>query len=70
MKKPSLALTALIIFWAVYGLVAAVVLYETLAPLNRELFMILGGTAVILVITTLALLRHAPSDASVGGHGR
>jgi hypothetical protein len=70
MKRPSLAITALIIFWTAYGLVAAFALYQALQPLNRELFLILGGTGVILVIATLALLRRAPSDASVGGHGR
>ena len=63
MKRPSLALTTLIIFWAVYGVVAAFALYQALPPLNRELLLILGGTAVILVIATLALWRRAPSDA-------
>lgn len=70
MKRPSLAVTTLTILWAAYSLVTAFALYQALPPLNRELLLILGGTAVILVIATLALLRCAPSDASTEERSR
>jgi membrane protein DedA with SNARE-associated domain len=61
MKRPSRALTFVIIFWIVYGVVAAYALYHTLPPLNRELLLILGGAAVFPGAATLIFLRYPRS---------
>lgn len=65
MKRPPLSLTALSVFWLTYGSIAAVTLYRSLAPLNRELLVILGSFTVVLVITTIYLLKR-PKRAVVG----
>ncbi len=61
MKRPSLALTMLIIFWVVYFAVAAYALHQALPPLNRELLLILSGAAVFPILTTLMFLFNARS---------
>lgn len=70
MKRPTPALTVLIVFWVAYGLVAAIVLYRALPPLQRELLVLLGGTAAVLVAASFVLLWRvrfrAPSDALSG----
>ena len=62
MKRPSPALTVLIFFWMLYGLVAAVVLYRALPPLQLELLVILGGIGSVLAVASLVLLWRAPSS--------
>lgn len=64
MKRSTLPLTTLIIFWVVYGFVAAYSLYEALPPLNRELLLILGGAAIIPLAATFAFLLYARSRHS------
>jgi hypothetical protein len=64
MKRPSPALTMLFFFWAVYGLVAATVLYRALAPLQRDLLLLLGGIGAVLVVVSFVLLSRAPAGAS------
>lgn len=65
MKRPSLPLTALLIFWFVYGVVAAYTLYEALPRLNRELLLILGGAAIFPVVATFTFLLYARSRHSI-----
>ena len=65
MKRPSLPLTALIIFWFVYGVAAAYTLYEALPRLNRELLLILGGAAIFPVVATFTFLLYARSRHSI-----
>lgn len=64
MKRPSPALTMLIFFWTVYGLVAAVVLYRALPPLQLELLILLGGIGSVLAVASLVLLWRAPSSTA------
>lgn len=64
MKRPSPALTMLMFFWTVYGVVAAMVLYQALPPLQWELLLLLGGIGAALVVGSLVLLWRGPSDAS------
>ena len=64
MKRPSAALTMLIFFWLVYGLVAAVALYRALPPLQLQLMALLGGLAAVLAAAGVVLLRHV----SAGRH--
>ncbi len=64
MKRPSPAIAMLIFFWMVYSLVAAVVLYRVLPPLQLELLVILGGIGSILVVSSLVLLWRAPSSTT------
>jgi hypothetical protein len=64
MKQPSLPLTTLIIFWFLYGVVAAYVLYQALPRLNRELLLILGGAAIFPVVATFTFLLYARSRHS------
>jgi hypothetical protein len=65
MKPPSLALTFVIAFWIVYGIVAAYALYPALPPVNRGLLLILGGAAIIPVAVTVAFLLYAAPAHSV-----
>lgn len=64
MKRPSTALTMLMFFWAVYGLVGAVVLYQTLPPLQLELLIILGGIGSALAVASVVLWRAPSRSAS------
>jgi len=64
MPRPTPALATLSLFWIIYGIVAAVTLYQALEPLKRDLLLILGGTGAILVMGTLALLRRTRSPSS------
>jgi len=70
MKRPAPALAMLIVFWVVYGVVAAIALYRALPPLQRELLVLLGGTGALLVAASFVLLWRvpfrAPSDAVSG----
>ena len=63
MKRPSLPLTTLVIFWCVYCVAAAYALYQALPRLNRELLLILAGAGifpvVILFFTSSALVPVA-----------
>ena len=61
MKRPSPALTFVIVFWIVYGVVAAYALYQSLPSLNRELLLILGGAAIFPGAATLVFLRYPRS---------
>jgi hypothetical protein len=61
MKRPSPALTFIIIFWIVYSVVAAYALYRGLLPLNRELLLILCGAAIFPGAATFVFLRYARS---------
>jgi hypothetical protein len=65
MKRPSLPLAALIIFWMGYGVVAAYTLYQALPPLNRELLLILGAAAIFPVVATFTFLLYARSSHSI-----
>jgi hypothetical protein len=65
MKRPSLPLTTLIIFWFVYGVAAAYTLYEVLPRLNRELLLILGGAAIFPVVAAFTFLLYARSRHSI-----
>jgi len=64
MKRPSPAFTMLIFFWTVYGLVAAVVLYRALPPLQLELLILLGGIGSVLAMASLVLWWRAPSPSA------
>jgi len=55
----------LMFFWTAYGVVAAIVLYQALPPLQWELLLLLGGIGAALVVASLVLLWRGPSDASV-----
>jgi hypothetical protein len=70
MKNPSPALTMLILFWAVYGLVAAIVLYEALPPVHLELLLLLGSIAGVLAAASLVLLWRAPLPGPAEEPGR
>lgn len=61
MKKPSPALAMLIFFWMVYALVATVVLYRALPPVQLELLVILGSIGSGLAVASLMLRWQAPS---------
>ena len=63
MKRPTPALAMLIVFWVFYGLVVTIVLYRALAPLQRELLMLLGGTGAALVAASFVLLWRVPFRA-------
>jgi hypothetical protein len=63
MKRPSPALTMLIFFWTVYGVVAAIALSRALPPLQWELLLLLGGIGAALVVASLVLLWRGPSGA-------
>jgi hypothetical protein len=65
MKRPSLPLTALIIFWFVYDVAAAYTLYQALPRLNRELLLILGAAAIFPVVATFTFLLYAHSRHSI-----
>jgi putative effector of murein hydrolase len=65
MKRPSLPLTTLIIFWMGYGVVAAYALYQALPRLNRELLLILGGAGIVPVVATFTFLLYARSRHSI-----
>jgi hypothetical protein len=65
LKRPSLALMMLIIFWIAYCVVAAYALYQALPPLNRELLWILGGAAVFSIVATFAFLSYARFGHSI-----
>jgi ABC-type arginine/histidine transport system permease subunit len=65
MKRPSLPLATLIIFWFVYGVVAAYALYQALPRLNRELLLILGGAAIFPVVAIFTILLYARSRHSI-----
>jgi hypothetical protein len=67
MKRPTPALAMLIVFWVVYGVGAAIVLYRALAPLQRELLVLLGGTGAALVAASFLLLWRVPFRAPSGG---
>ena len=64
MKRPPPALTMLIFFWTVYGVVAAIVLYRALPPLQWELLLLLGGIGASLVVSSLVLLERGPAGAA------
>lgn len=61
MKRPSAALTMLIFFWVIYGLVAAVALYQAMPPLHLQLLVLLGGIGAVLAAASVVLLWHAPA---------
>jgi hypothetical protein len=65
MKRPSLPVMFLIIFWIVYSVVAAYALYQALPLLNRELLLILGEVAVFPVFATFAFLFYARHRHSI-----
>jgi hypothetical protein len=65
MKRPSLPVMFLIIFWIVYSVVAAYALYQALPLLNRELLLILDGVAVFPVFATFAFLFYARHRHSI-----
>lgn len=69
MKRPSAALTMLIFFWLIYGLVAAVALYQAMPPLQLQLLILLGGIAAVLAAASVVLLWHA-SDGTTGDEQR
>ena len=56
MQRPSPALAALTLFWIAYAITAAVALYQALPGVNRDLFLILGGSTALLVVGTFALI--------------
>ena len=64
MKRPSPGLTTLMFFWTVYGLVAAVVLYRALPPLQLELLILLGGIGSVFAMASLVLWWRAPSGSA------
>lgn len=64
MKRPSPALTVLMFFWTVYGVVAAVVLYRAMPPLQLELLILLGGIGSVLAMASLALWWRTPSPSA------
>jgi hypothetical protein len=58
MKRPSLAVCTLILFWTLYALAAAWTLYQATPPLSRGLLLILGSySAMIVVVTGAIVLR-------------
>ena len=59
MKRPSAALTMLIFFWVIYGLVAGVELYRAMPPLQLHLLILLGGIAAVLAVASALLVWHA-----------
>jgi hypothetical protein len=61
MKTPSPALTMLILFWLIYGVVAAVALYRALPPVHLELLVLLGSIGAVLVAASFVLLRRQRS---------
>jgi hypothetical protein len=61
MKTPSPALTMLIFFWLIYGVVAAVALYRALPPVHLELLVLLGSIGAVLVAASFVLLRRQRS---------
>jgi hypothetical protein len=61
MKTPSPALTMLIFFWLIYGVVAAVALYRALPPVHLELLVLLGSIGAVLVAVSFVLLRRQRS---------
>ena len=65
MKRPSLPLTTLVIFWCVYGVAAAYALYQALPRLNRELLLILAGAGIFPVVATFTFLLYARSKHSI-----
>jgi len=69
MKKLSTALTMLIFFWVIYGLVAAVALYQALPPVQLQLLVLLGGIAAVLAAASVVLLWHASAGAPVDERG-
>jgi hypothetical protein len=69
MKRPSPALAMLILFWTVYGLVAAVALYPALPPLQLELLILLCGIGSVLAMASVVLCRRASSPAASDERG-
>ena len=59
MRRPTPALSALIVFWTLYALAAGWKLYEAydaIEPVSRNLLLILGGYGAILAVITGAIL--------------
>jgi hypothetical protein len=66
-RRPSPALTFIIVCWIVYSIVAAYALYQALLPLNRELLLILGGAAILPGAATFVFMRHARPKRFIAG---
>ncbi len=64
MEQPSPATTALVIFWVAYAIMAALVLYAALPPVNLELVLILGGAEAVFVIVALAVAYRSRPNRS------
>ena len=67
MRRPSPALTFIVVFWIVCGIAAANALYQELLPLNRELLFILCGAAILPGAATFVFMRHARSKRFIAG---
>lgn len=59
MRPPTPALAAITVFWVIYAIIAAYVLYQVTPPVNRVLLIILGGYAAVLALVTGVLLRRS-----------